>query len=150
MLYGNDGLQTDRGGPRFNRSCLLCASSTALEEAAKHPVPAGKFVRVAASTKACSDYRVVAAWSGFLTFIGTGAFVLGMAIHNEAIAQQQPPHPEPIWLRAEVDMPEQDIYSGPPASRCPYLTCQETPDWRCCRAMVRLVFDPFFLIGDRK
>ena len=121
-----------------------------MEEAAKHPVPAGKFVRVAASTKACSDYRVVAAWSGFLTFIGTGAFVLGMAIHNEAIAQQQPPRPEPIWLRAEVDMPEQDIYSGPPASRFPYLTCQETPDWRCCRAMVRLVFDPFFLIGDRK
>ena len=109
MLYGNDGLQTDRGGPRFNRSCLLCASSTALEEAAKHPVPAGKFVRVAASTKACSDYRVVAAWFGFLTFIGTGAFVLGMAIHNEAIARQQPPRPERIWLRAEVDMPEQAL-----------------------------------------
>jgi hypothetical protein len=113
-----------------------------MEEAAKHPVPAGKFVRVAASAKACSDYRVVAAWSGFLTFIGTGAFVLGMAIHNEAIAQQQPPRSERIWLRAEVDMPEQDIYSGPPASRFPYLTCQETPDWRCCRAMVTLVFDP--------
>ena len=31
-------------------------------------------------------YRVVAAWSGFLLFIGAGAFVLGMAIHNEATA----------------------------------------------------------------
>jgi hypothetical protein len=46
------------------------------------------------------DYRVVAAWSGFLLFIGAGAFALGMAIHNEAIAQQHTPHPEPIYYCA--------------------------------------------------
>jgi hypothetical protein len=43
---------------------------------------------------------VVAAWSGFLLFIGAGAFALGMAIHNEAIAQQHTPHPEPIYYCA--------------------------------------------------
>ena len=46
------------------------------------------------------DYRVVAAWSGFLAFIGAGAFVLGMAIHNEAIAQHKPPSHEPIYYCA--------------------------------------------------
>ena len=33
------------------------------------------------------DYRVAAAWSGFLAFIGAGAFALGMAIHNQATAK---------------------------------------------------------------
>ena len=39
------------------------------------------------------DYRVVAAWSAFLLFIGAGAFVVGMAIHNESFAQPKPPRP---------------------------------------------------------
>jgi hypothetical protein len=30
------------------------------------------------------NYRVVAAWAGFMLFIGAGAFAIGMAIHNEA------------------------------------------------------------------
>jgi hypothetical protein len=46
------------------------------------------------------DYRVVAAWSGFLLVLGAGAFALGMAFHNEAIAQHQPPHPEQIYYCA--------------------------------------------------
>ena len=33
------------------------------------------------------DYRVVAAWSGFLLLIGAGAFIVGMAIHYEAHAK---------------------------------------------------------------
>jgi hypothetical protein len=46
------------------------------------------------------NYRVVAAWSGFLLFIGAGAFVVGMAIHNEAHAKQHAPRPEPIYYCA--------------------------------------------------
>ena len=37
------------------------------------------------------------AWSGFLLFIGAGAFVVGMAIHNEATAEPPAPRPEPIY-----------------------------------------------------
>ena len=33
-------------------------------------------------TERTPDCRVVAAWSAFLIFIGAGAFVIGMAIHN--------------------------------------------------------------------
>jgi hypothetical protein len=43
------------------------------------------------------NYRVVAAWSAFMILIGAGAFVLGMAFHNEARA----PSPE-IDRRAEA------------------------------------------------
>jgi hypothetical protein len=46
------------------------------------------------------DYRVVAAWSGFLLFIGAGAFAVGMAIHNETLAAQRPRQPEPIYYCA--------------------------------------------------
>jgi hypothetical protein len=46
------------------------------------------------------NYPVVAAWSAFLLFIGAGAFALGMAIHNEAIAQQHTLRPEPIYYCA--------------------------------------------------
>jgi hypothetical protein len=46
------------------------------------------------------NYRVVAAWSGFLLFIGAGAFAIGMAIHNETLAAQKPPSPEPIYYCA--------------------------------------------------
>jgi hypothetical protein len=52
------------------------------------------------------NYPVVAAWSAFLLFIGAGAFVLGIAIHNEAIAQPLKPRPEPIYYCATgVEMP---------------------------------------------
>ena len=46
------------------------------------------------------DYRVVAAWSGFLAFIGAGAFALGMAIHNEATAKSPAPRPASIYYCA--------------------------------------------------
>jgi hypothetical protein len=44
--------------------------------------------------------RVVAAWSGFLLLIGAAAFAVGMAIHNEALAKQYAPRPEPIYYCA--------------------------------------------------
>jgi hypothetical protein len=37
------------------------------------------------------DYRVVAAWSAFLIFLGSGALVIGMAMHNDALANQHVP-----------------------------------------------------------
>jgi hypothetical protein len=37
------------------------------------------------------DYRVVGAWAGFMLFIGAGAFAVGMAIHNEVLANQHVP-----------------------------------------------------------
>jgi hypothetical protein len=46
------------------------------------------------------DYQVVAAWSAFLILIGAGAFVLGMAFHNEATAKPPAPRPEPIYYCA--------------------------------------------------
>ena len=46
------------------------------------------------------NYPVVAAWAGFLLFIGAGAFVLGIAIHNEATAKPPAPTPEPIYYCA--------------------------------------------------
>jgi hypothetical protein len=49
------------------------------------------------------NYPLVAAWSAFLLFIGAGAFVVGMAIHNETLAAQRPPHPEPIYYCATGD-----------------------------------------------
>jgi hypothetical protein len=46
------------------------------------------------------DYRLVAAWSGFLLFVSAGAFVVGMAIHGEATAKPPAPRPEPIYYCA--------------------------------------------------
>ena len=46
------------------------------------------------------NYRVVAAWSAFLIFIGAGAFVIGLAIHNEATAKPPAPRPESIYYCA--------------------------------------------------
>jgi hypothetical protein len=46
------------------------------------------------------DYRVVAAWSAFLLFIGAGAFVIGMAIHTEATAKPPVPRPASIYYCA--------------------------------------------------
>ena len=41
-----------------------------------------------------------------MIFMGAVAFVLGMAIHNEAIAQHKPPSPEPIYYCATgAEMP---------------------------------------------
>jgi hypothetical protein len=46
------------------------------------------------------NYQLVAAWSAFLIFLGAGAFAVGMAIHNETLAAQRPPHPEQIYCGA--------------------------------------------------
>jgi hypothetical protein len=35
-----------------------------------------------------------------MLFIGAGAFAVGMAIHNETLAAQRPPHPEQIYYCA--------------------------------------------------
>jgi hypothetical protein len=52
------------------------------------------------------DYRVVAAWSAFLIFIGAGAFAIGMGIHNQLLAAQEALRPEPIYYCATgVEMP---------------------------------------------
>jgi hypothetical protein len=46
------------------------------------------------------NYPVIAAWSAFLLFIGAGAFVVGMAIHNEATAKPLAPRPASIYYCA--------------------------------------------------
>jgi hypothetical protein len=43
------------------------------------------------------NYRVVAAWSAFMIFIGAAAFV---AFHNEATAKPPAARPEPIYYCA--------------------------------------------------
>ena len=50
--------------------------------------------------KRAPNYPVVLACSGFLLFIGLGVFALGMAIQNEAIAEQHTPCPKPIYYCA--------------------------------------------------
>jgi hypothetical protein len=35
-----------------------------------------------------------------MIFLGAGAFVVGLAIHNETLAAQRPPQPEPIYYCA--------------------------------------------------
>ena len=49
------------------------------------------------------NYQLVAAWLVFLIFLGAGALVIGMAIHNETLAAQRPPHPEQIYYCATGD-----------------------------------------------
>jgi hypothetical protein len=52
------------------------------------------------------NYRVVAAWPGFLPLIGAGAFAFGMVIHSEATAKAPAPPPEAIYYCAmSVEMP---------------------------------------------
>jgi hypothetical protein len=46
LLDGSDGLPTDRGVSRPVRAAFMCLTY-GMEEAAKHPVPNGKFVKVA-------------------------------------------------------------------------------------------------------
>jgi hypothetical protein len=107
MLGRNDGLQTDRGVSRpvgvafyvpdlrHGRGGQASGAHGQVRQGGVRP------------QERAPDYPVVAAWAGFLLFIGAGAFALGMAIHNEAIAQQTAPRPEPIYYCATgVEMPE--------------------------------------------
>jgi hypothetical protein len=64
------------------------------------------------------DYRAVAAWGAFMLFVGASAFALGMAIHNETLAAQRPPRPEPIY------------YCGTGVEMPLYEPCKERKDQR--------------------
>jgi hypothetical protein len=100
MLDRNDGLQTDR---RVARSNGVAFHVPDLQHGGGSQTPgAGRQVRQGGMRpqERPPNYRVVAAWSGLLLFIGAGAFALGMAIHNEALAQQHTPRPEPIYYCA--------------------------------------------------
>ena len=83
LLDRNDGLPTT-GLPFI---CLAYG----MEEAAKHPTSSSRW------RERAPDYQLVAAWAGFLLFIGAGAFALDTAIHNETLAAQHPPQPELIY-----------------------------------------------------
>jgi len=92
LLDRNDGLQEYRGVSRP----VQCALPTTWKS--RQAPGAGRQVRQGGvrPQERAPDYQLVAAWSTFLIFIGAGAFVLGMAIHNETLAAQKPPRPAPI------------------------------------------------------
>jgi hypothetical protein len=106
LLDSDDGLQKYRRGPRSNGVAFYVPdlghgrggqASSARGQARQGGVRA---------QERAPDYRVVAAWSGFLLFIGAVVFAVGVAIHNEAIAQQSVPRPEPIYYCATgLEMP---------------------------------------------
>ncbi len=59
-----------------------------------------------ASTRSAANYQLALGWGGVMLLIGVGAWVVGMAIHNEALAEQQTHRPEPIYYCAtSVEMP---------------------------------------------
>jgi hypothetical protein len=67
-----------------------------------------------------SPCLVVAAWGGLLVFIGAGAFALGMAIQNEAIAHYPVPQ-----------VRESPIYYCATGEEMPlYEPCKERKDQR--------------------
>jgi hypothetical protein len=106
VLYGNDALQNDRGGPRSVGVALYVPPIR--HGRGRQASGAGRQVRQGGvrPQKRAPDYQLIAAWSGFLLFIGAGAFAPGMAIHNETLAAQHPPHPEPVYYCATgVEMP---------------------------------------------
>jgi hypothetical protein len=100
LLDRDDGLQRYRGS--FQSNGVAFYVPPARDLGSGQASGAGRQARQGAlcPQERAPNYRVVAAWSGFLLFIGAGAFALGMAIHNEAIAQQQAPRPEPIYYCA--------------------------------------------------
>jgi hypothetical protein len=106
LLDRNDGLQTHRG---VFRSIVAAFYVPDLRHGRGRQTPgAGRQVRQGGvrPQERAPIYRVVVTWAGFLLFIGAGAFALGMAIHNEALAKQQTPRPEPIYYCATgVEMP---------------------------------------------
>jgi hypothetical protein len=106
MLRRDDGLQTDRGASRpdgvafhvpdlwYGRGRQTSGPGEQVHQGGLRP------------QKRAPDYPVVLAWGVFMLFIGAGAFALGMAIHNEALAKQPTPRPEPIYYCATgVEMP---------------------------------------------
>jgi hypothetical protein len=100
VLDRDDGLQKYRRGARSNEVAIYVPD---IWHGRGSQTPGGRRQvrqdRLRPQERA-TDYQLVAAWSGFLVLIGAGAFALGMAIHNEAIAQQPVPRPEPIYYCA--------------------------------------------------
>jgi hypothetical protein len=100
-LFDRDiGLQTSRRGSGSNGIAFYVPEIRTGRSG--QALGAGRQVRQGAmrAQERAPDYRVVAAWSAFLLLIGAGAFVVGMAIHNEAHAKQHAPRPEPIYYCA--------------------------------------------------
>ena len=96
MLDRNDGLQTGRG---VARSMGVAFNAPPMRYIRGSQAPGGRRQvrqrRVSVQQRP-PDYRVIAAWSGFLVLIGAAAFALGMAIHYEAHAKQAL-RPTPIY-----------------------------------------------------
>jgi hypothetical protein len=106
MLDWDDGLQRNRGVSRSNRIAFHVPD---IRHGRGSQAP-GALRRVRQGgvrpQERTPNYPAVAAWASFLIFIGAGAFALGMAIHNEAIAQQHTPRLEPIYYCSTgVEMP---------------------------------------------
>jgi hypothetical protein len=106
VLDWNNPLQTDRGpsrsiGVTFHVPDLRhgrCGQTSR----------AGRNVRQdnERSHERAPNYLVVLSWVGFLLFIGAGGWVVGMVLHNEALAKQQTSHPASIYYCSTgVDMP---------------------------------------------
>jgi hypothetical protein len=91
LLDRNDGLQTYLGLFRSNGVAFhaldIRHGSSGQAYRARGQV---RQVRVRPQEGA-PNYRVVAAWAGFMLFIGAGAFAIGMATHNEAHANHLVP-----------------------------------------------------------
>jgi hypothetical protein len=97
LLDRNDGLQTHRGVSRSIGAAFYVPDLR--HGRGRQTSGAGRQVRQGGvrPQKRAPNYPVVAARAGFLLFIAASAFALGMAIHNEAIAQQHTPRPEAIY-----------------------------------------------------
>jgi hypothetical protein len=97
MLDRNDGLQATRRvsgsvGVAFHVPPIRYGGSGQTSRAGRQVRQGG--VR---PQKRAPDYPVVAARAGLLLFIAASTFALGMAIHNEALAQYHAPRPETIY-----------------------------------------------------
>jgi hypothetical protein len=106
MLDRDDGLQTFGGISRSNGVAFYVPPVR--HAGSRQAYGAGRQVRQDAvrAQERSPNYRVVAAWFGFLLLIGAGAFAFGMVIHSEATAKAPAPPPEAIYYCAmSVEMP---------------------------------------------
>jgi hypothetical protein len=106
MLDRNDGLKTDCRG--FRSSGLAVHVPELRHGRGSHTPGAKRQVRQGGvrPQERAPNYPITLAWSGLLILIGAGAWCVGMAIHNEALAKQQTSRPEPIYYCATgVEMP---------------------------------------------
>jgi hypothetical protein len=106
MLDGDDGLQTARARTRSDGVAFRVRDLWHERGGQKLAARKQAHRDGARPQKPPPDYPIVLAWSCFLLFLGAGAFALGMAIHNEALAKQQIPRPDSIYYCAtSVEMP---------------------------------------------